>query len=103
MNHGVDHGPIFLVRDKKGDRERAVVDWGYNAWGGKYPPFDLDDAVPQHVARLRNLPLFPGIIMKWSLEVNGRGRSCDGSLSAESTAIASDEGSIEQHRPIISA
>jgi agmatine deiminase len=70
-----DHGPIFLVRDKEGVRERAVVDWGYNAWGGKYPPFDLDDAVPQHVARLRNLPLFsPGIIMEGgALEVNGRG------------------------------
>jgi len=70
-----DHGPIFLVRERDGRRERAIVDWGYNAWGGKYPPFDLDDAVPQHVALLRNLPLFsPGIIMEGgALEVNGRG------------------------------
>jgi agmatine deiminase len=70
-----DHGPIFVVRDNAGQRERAVVDWGYNAWGNKYPPFDLDDAVPQHVAKLRNLPLFsPGIVMEGgSIEVNGRG------------------------------
>jgi agmatine deiminase len=70
-----DHGPIFIVRDSGGRRERAVVDWGYNAWGGKYPPFDLDDAVPQHVARLRGLPLFsPGIVMEGgSIEVNGCG------------------------------
>ena len=70
-----DHGPIFLVREPDGRRERAVVDWGYNAWGGKYPPFDLDDAVPQHVAKLRGLPLFsPGIVMEGgSLEVNGCG------------------------------
>ena len=90
-----DHGPIFLVRDSgragllaghevdarqrvptaTGQRERAVVDWGYNAWGNKYPPCDLDDAIPQHVARLRGLPLFsPGIVMEGgSLEVNGRG------------------------------
>ena len=70
-----DHGPIFLVRELAGQRERAVVDWGYNAWGNKYPPFDLDDAVPQHVARLRKLPLFsPGIVMEGgSIEVNGRG------------------------------
>jgi agmatine deiminase len=70
-----DHGPIFLVRDKSGNRERAVVDWDYNAWGGKYPPYDLDDAIPQHVARLRKLPLFsPGIVMEGgSIEVNGRG------------------------------
>ena len=70
-----DHGPIFLVREEKSRRERAIVDWGYNAWGGKYPPFDLDDAVPQHVAKLRGLPLFsPGIVMEGgSIEVNGRG------------------------------
>lgn len=70
-----DHGPIFLVRDRAGVRERAVVDWDYNAWGGKYPPFDLDDAVPQHVARLRGLPLYsPGMILEGgSIEVNGTG------------------------------
>ena len=70
-----DHGPIFLVRESAGKRQRGVVDWGYNAWGNKYPPFDLDDAVPQHVARLRELPLFsPGIVMEGgSIEVNGRG------------------------------
>jgi len=70
-----DHGPIFLVRDVEGVRESAVVDWGYNAWGGKYPPFDLDDAIPQRVAALRQLPLFsPGIVMEGgSIDVNGRG------------------------------
>jgi agmatine deiminase len=70
-----DHGPIFLVRERNGKRERVVVDWGYNAWGNKYPPFDLDDAIPQHVARLRQLPLFsPGMVLEGgSIEVNGRG------------------------------
>jgi agmatine deiminase len=70
-----DHGPIFVVRNNSGFRERAVIDWDYNAWGGKYPPFDLDDAVPQHVARYRRLPLFsPKIVMEGgSIEVNGQG------------------------------
>ena len=45
-----DHGPIFLTRD---DEPRlAIVDWDYNAWGGKYPPCDLDDVVPTRVARI---------------------------------------------------
>jgi len=30
--------------------EHAIVNWGYNAWGGKYPPFDLDDNIPGKVA-----------------------------------------------------
>ena len=70
-----DHGPIFIVREKEGVRDRAIVDWDYNAWGGKYPPYDLDDRVPQHVARFRNLQLFsPGIVMEGgSIEVNGKG------------------------------
>jgi agmatine deiminase len=66
-----DHGPIF-VRNAEG---LAVVDWQYNAWGGKYPPCDLDDAVPQHVAKLLGLPLFspPMILEGGSIEVNGAG------------------------------
>ncbi|MGE3309128.1 MAG: agmatine/peptidylarginine deiminase [Limisphaerales bacterium] len=70
-----DHGPVFLLRALAGKTERAVVDWGYNAWGNKYPPCDLDDAVPQHVARLRGLPIFsPGIVMEGgSIDVNGEG------------------------------
>ena len=35
-----DHGPMFLVRDEA--PRLAAVDWDYNAWGWKYPPFDLD-------------------------------------------------------------
>lgn len=70
-----DHGPIFVVRDLPGGTEAAVVDWRYNAWGGKYPPYDLDDDVPKHVARYCNLPLFePGIVLEGgSVDVNGRG------------------------------
>jgi agmatine deiminase len=69
-----DHGPIFVVNESAKD-PLAVVDWGYNAWGNKYPPYDLDDAVPQHVAKLLKVPLFsPGIVMEGgSLEVNGKG------------------------------
>ncbi|MFN8436938.1 MAG: agmatine deiminase family protein [Cytophagales bacterium] len=67
-----DHGPIYI---KKSSGERAIVDWGYNAWGGKYPPFDLDDAVPVLISQKQNLPLFqPGIVMEGgSIEVNGKG------------------------------
>jgi agmatine deiminase len=70
-----DHGPIFLQRQHKGRTEQAIVDWGYNAWGGKYPPYDLDDVIPSRIGRELGLPVFhPGIVLEGgSIEVNGRG------------------------------
>src|SRR5947209_1282693 len=54
-----DHGPAFVVRrGRGGKRQVAVVDWGFNAWGGKYPPYDDDDAVPTRVAEELDLPVF---------------------------------------------
>lgn len=68
-----DHGPAFLVNNK--EKKRAIVDWDYNAWGGKYPPHDLDDVIPTLVAKKLNLPVFyPQIIMEGgSVEFNGKG------------------------------
>lgn len=70
-----DHGPIFIVRDVTGKHERAIVDWEYNAWGGKYPPYDLDDAIPAHIARFRELPRYePEMVLEGgAIEVNGGG------------------------------
>lgn len=92
-----DHGPIFVTRPG----EVAIVDWGYNAWGGKYPPFDRDDAVPGRVAELLGLRVFrPGIVMEGgSLDVNGRGTL----LTTESCLLnpnrnpALDRAAIERH------
>jgi agmatine deiminase len=66
-----DHGPIFLTRDR--DPRLAVVDWDYNAWGNKYPPFDLDEVVPTRVAEILKLPIFyPRMILEGgSVDVNG--------------------------------
>lgn len=68
-----DHGPIFLTHDI--DPKLAVVDWDYNAWGGKYPPCDLDEVVPTRIAGILNLPVFyPRMILEGgSIEVNGSG------------------------------
>jgi agmatine deiminase len=70
-----DHGPIFVQRDGEEGREEAVVDWKFNAWGDKYPPYDLDDVIPTRIAREYGLPVFhPGIVLEGgSIEVNGRG------------------------------
>ena len=52
-----------------------VVKWNYNAWGGKYPPFDLDNEIPISIARQLQLPVAkPGIVMEGgSVDFNGKG------------------------------
>jgi agmatine deiminase len=69
-----DHGPAFLI-NPKAEKKKVIVDWDYNAWGNKYPPFDLDDVVPTLIGNIFNLPVYhPGIVMEGgSVEFNGRG------------------------------
>jgi len=69
-----DHGPAFLLRDNPIDT-KAIIDWNINAWGGKYPPYDLDDVIPTSIAKALGLPVFnPGIIMEGgSVDFNGAG------------------------------
>jgi agmatine deiminase len=68
-----DHGPIFLTR--KTDSKLAIVDWDYNAWGNKYPPFGLDEVVPTRIGEILKVPVFyPRMILEGgSIEVNGAG------------------------------
>jgi agmatine deiminase len=70
-----DHGPAFVQRSRRGRVETAVVDWGFNAWGGKYPPWDADDAVPTAVAGELSLPVFQAdIVMEGGgVDFNGEG------------------------------
>ena len=68
-----DHGPAFVINPA--EKKKAIVDWHYNAWGNKYPPFDLDDVIPTLVGKALDLPVYhPGIIMEGgSVEFNGAG------------------------------
>lgn len=68
-----DHGPAFLINQET--NQKLIVNWGYNAWGGKYPPFDSDDQIPVKIAEYLNLEyITPNIIMEGgSVEFNGKG------------------------------
>src|SRR5688572_5388747 len=72
-----DHGPAFVLKSSRGSAkpQAAVVDWGFNAWGGKYPPYDDDDAVPTRVAEELKLPVFyPKVVMEGgAVDFNGAG------------------------------
>jgi agmatine deiminase len=69
-----DHGPAFLVNPNAVEK-KVIVDWNYNAWGNKYPPYDLDDVIPTLVGKALGLPVYhPGIVMEGgSVDFNGAG------------------------------
>lgn len=73
-----DNGPIFVRRGQ----EVALVNWKFNAWGGKFE-YQNDDQVPEYVAGALNMAHWDtGIVLEGgALEVNGAGaalttRSC---------------------------
>ena len=68
-----DHGAVFLVHPAQSTV--AAIDWEYNAWGEKYPPFDLDNAIPRQMCEALSVPRFelPIVLEGGSIEVNGAG------------------------------
>jgi agmatine deiminase len=68
-----DAGPTFLASHSS--LPPALVDWEYNAWGGKYPPFDMDNRIPALLADELDRQRFqPGMVLEGgAIDVNGRG------------------------------
>ena len=69
-----DHGPVFVQHPATG--EVAVTDWEFNAWGGKFPPWDLDNAIPGRIAAALGQRVFKGgmILEGGAIEINGAGQ-----------------------------
>lgn len=70
-----DHGPNYVYRIQGGQSRKVILDWEYNAWGGKYEPYHNDNAVPEKIAALQGLPLVkPGMVLEGgAVDVNGSG------------------------------
>lgn len=68
-----DHGAIFLNR--AGDSGLHALDFRFNAWGGKYPPWDRDDAVATQMAKALGAPCasVDMVLEGGSIDVNGAG------------------------------
>lgn len=76
-----DYGPTFIVNPAIS--QVAMVQWRFNAWGGKYENLINDGKIPGVIHEWLDLPVFsPGIILEGgSIDVNGMGtvmtsRSC---------------------------
>ena len=67
-----DYAPTF-VTDSGGST--IAIDWHYNAWGGKYPPFDDDQKICSAVAKHLGIKsIAPGFCFEGgAIEVNGSG------------------------------
>jgi agmatine deiminase len=75
-----DTGPVFLTPRQQGTkgqggRRPVAVCWEWNAWGGKYPPWDLDAKVSRAIAtRLGMTIVSPGVVLEGgAIETDGEG------------------------------
>lgn len=70
-----DCGPIFVRKKNEGNNEFIITDWGYNAWGEKYPAFEDDNRLPEYFASKYNIPRLETdmILEGGSIETNGDG------------------------------
>lgn len=68
-----DYGPTFLAGPAAAPP--GLLDWQYNSWGGKYPPFDQDNDVPRRIAdRLHYRRFEPPLVLEGgAIDGNGLG------------------------------
>lgn len=68
-----DHGPIFVQNLTTG--ELNLTDWEFNAWGGKFAPWDLDNQIPKQISKALNCPMLSSsmILEGGAIEGNGEG------------------------------
>jgi agmatine deiminase len=70
-----DTGPVFLAPRAGVELPPAAVAWRWNAWGGKYPPWDADALVARTLAERLGLAVFePGLVLEGgAIETDGAG------------------------------
>ena len=85
-----DCGPLFLVRARAGRRERAALLPGFNAWGGKYPPWERDAALGRAVADAAGVRGFPSDLVLEGGSIDGDGRGSI--LTTESCLLHPNRG-----------
>ena len=82
-----DHGPIFIKHNETG--KVAITDWEFNAWGGKFAPWDLDNGIPEKAAKVLNMERFTSsmILEGGAIETNGKGTLLTTEAELQSPAV----------------
>jgi agmatine deiminase len=67
-----DSGPIVVTNEAG---HRALVDFRFNGWGGRYRPFERDDALPAALAAHLGMPRYeaPLVLEGGAITVDGEG------------------------------
>lgn len=67
-----DHGPIFVQRS---NGKLQIADWTFNAWGGKFAPWDSDNTIPSRISESLDMPILSSsvILEGGAIEGNGTG------------------------------
>ncbi len=71
-----DSGPVFLVPHEGNEAlPPAAIAFGYNAWGGKYPPWDADAALGRRIAESLGMRVFSGriVLEGGAIDTDGQG------------------------------
>lgn len=68
-----DFGPTFLINPETG--QTGAVNWQYNGWGRKYPPFQNDVAAAMKICDEAAIEIFSThyVVEGGALEINDRG------------------------------
>ncbi len=99
-----DYGPSFVLDENS--KALVGIDWTYNAWGGKYPPWDLDQAAAAEICRQQQIPCFRSdlCLEGGAMEFDGLGRmlTTPACLLVESRNPRWTESSVSQelHRQL---
>lgn len=88
-----DYGPTFVVNSEM--KLLAGVDWIYNAWGGKWPPFDED---ARNAARICESILVPRFESSMVAEGGGIETDGEGTLLTTSSCLLSMSRNPEMRR-----
>lgn len=70
-----DYGALTVEASGSGGPRRLMVDFRFNSWGGKYPPWNADDRVGEFMAAHEGIPSseLDFVLEGGSIDTNGQG------------------------------
>ncbi len=70
-----DYGPFFVEKTRNNKKRSCVLDFEFNSWGEKFPPWNLDNYVPGEIALYKGIEIesYPIVLEGGSVEFSGDG------------------------------